>query len=188
MRSGIIILLLSIISFPLAAQKYIAGKGQPAAVIITSVEGHHTIRGDIDSAWVNTKTRTLFCRIALRDLNFGLLPMFTSKRTVVDRFLTSYMEIEKYPFITYEASLPALLQKSTAGSDTIMTKGILTAHGVSKEVQIPIVLAKTNNQLILNSQFKVKPVDDYNVRATSGIRYRFLNNIKVQVSAVLIEQ
>jgi polyisoprenoid-binding protein YceI len=97
------------------------------------------------------------------------------------------MEIERYPFITYEASFPAVQKKELANSDTIMTKGTLTAHGVSKEVQIPIVLIKRDKQLVLAGQFKVKPVDDYKVRATSGIRYRFLNNIKVQINAVLIE-
>jgi hypothetical protein len=186
MRSGIIILL-SIINFTAAAQKYSAGKGQSGAVIITSIEGHQTVRGGMDTAWVNMKTRTLYCRIALKDFNFGVLPMFASKRTVVNRFLTSYMEIEKHPFITYEASFSSTQKKNLNNGDTIMTKGMLTAHGISKEVQIPVVLTRKDNQLILHSQFKVKPVDDYKVRATSGIRYRFLNNVMVQVNAVLEE-
>jgi hypothetical protein len=187
MKTGIIILLVSFIVNTVLAQKYVTIRGKPAAVIISSVEGHHTVKGSMDTAWVNMKTRTLYCRVALKDLDFGLLPMFASERTVVNRFLTSYMEIERYPFITYEASFPAVQKKELANSDTIMTKGTLTAHGVSKEVQIPIVLIKRDKQLVLAGQFKVKPVDDYKVRATSGIRYRFLNNIKVQINAVLIE-
>ncbi|MFA6059868.1 MAG: hypothetical protein WC756_16805 [Taibaiella sp.] len=187
MKTGIIILLLSFIANTVPAQKYITVNGKPAIVIVTSVEGHHTVRSSMDTAWVNMKTRTLYCRVALKDLNFGLLPMFASKRTVVDRFLTSYMEIDRYPFITYEASFPSVQKKALSNGDTIMTKGILTAHGVSKEVQIPVVLTKSDKELILVSLFKVKPVDDYKVRATSGIRYRFLNNIKVQVNAVLTE-
>jgi hypothetical protein len=187
MRSGIIIILLSIINFTVAAQKYSAGKAQPTAVIVTSIEGHHTVKSGMDTAWVNMKTRTLYCRVALKDLNFGLLPMYASKRTVVDRFLTSYMEMEKYPFIIYEASFSGVQKKGLNSGDTIMTKGILTAHGVSKEVQIPVVLTMKDKQLILHGQFKVKPVDDYKVRATSGIRYRFLNNVMVQINAVLEE-
>lgn len=187
MKTGIIILFLSFIANIVSAQKYITVNGKPAIVMVTSVEGHHTIRSNMDTAWVNMKTQTLYCRVALKDLDFGLLPMFASKRTVVNRFLTSYMEIERYPFITYEASFPSLQKKELNNGDTIMTKGVLTAHGVSREVQIPIVLTKSDKQLVLVSQFKVKPVDDYKVRATSGIRYRFLNNIKVQVNAVLTE-
>jgi hypothetical protein len=188
MKAGIIILLFSLIVPTALAQKYAAGSGKPAIVIATSVEGHHTVKSSIDTAWVNIKTRTLYCRIALKELNFGLLPMFASKRTVIDRFLTSYMEIEKHPFITYEASFSTLQKKGLNHVDTIMTKGILTAHGVSKEVQIPVILTKKDKELTLYSQFKVKPVDDYKVRATSGIRYRFLNDVKVLVSAVLTEQ
>jgi hypothetical protein len=187
MRSGIITLLLSIINFTVAAQRYSAGKGQPVAVTATSVEGHHTVRAGMDTAWVNMKTRTLYCRVALKDLNFGILPVYASKRTVVNRFLTSYMEIEKHPFIIYEASFSGIQKEGLSHGDTIMTKGILIAHGVSKEVQIPVVLTQKNKQLILHSQFKVKPVDDYKVRATSGIRYRFLNNVMVQINAVLEE-
>jgi hypothetical protein len=187
MKSGISIILLSIINFTVAAQKYSAGKGQPTAVIVTSIEGHHTVKSGMDTAWVNMKTQTLYCRIALKDLNFGLLPMLASKRTVVDRFLTSYMEMDKYPFITYEASFTNAQKKELSNGDTIMTKGILTAHGVSKEIRIPVVLTRKDKQLIFHSQFNVKPVDDYKVRATSGIRYRFLNNVMVQVNAVLEE-
>jgi hypothetical protein len=188
MKTGIIILLFTLIMPAAFAQKYITAGGKPAVVIATSVEGHHTVKSSIDTAWVNMKTRTLYCRVALKELNFGLLPMFASKRTVVDRFLTSYMEIEKYPFIIYEASFSALQKNDLNHGDTIMTKGILTAHGISKEVQIPVILTKKDKELTLYSQFKVKPVDDYKVRATSGIRYRFLNDVKVLVSAVLTEQ
>lgn len=187
MKTGIFIILLSLIIPAAFAQQYITGGGKPAVVIATSVEGHHTVRSGLDTAWVNMKTRTLYCRVALKELNFGLLPIFASKRTVVDRFLTSYMEIEKYPFITYEASFSVAQKRSLNHGDTVMTKGLLTAHGISKEVQIPVIFTRKDKELMLYSQFKVKPVDDYKVRATSGLRYRFLNDIKVLVSAVLTE-
>jgi hypothetical protein len=187
MKTGIIILLLFITGHSAFAQRYIVAKNQPAAVTAISVAGHHTVKSRMDSACINMKKRTLFCKIAMKDFNFGLLPMFASKRTVVNRFLTSYMEIEKYPFITYEASFTALEHKNLHAGDTIITKGLLTAHGVSRAVQIPIVLTRKDKQLVLYSQFKVKPVDDYKVRATSGIRYLFLNDVKVFVNAVLEE-
>jgi hypothetical protein len=174
MKTGIIILLLFITGHSAFAQRYIVAKNQPAAVTAISVAGHHTVKSRMDSACINMKKRTL-------------LPMFASKRTVVNRFLTSYMEIEKYPFITYEASFTALEHKNLHAGDTIITKGLLTAHGVSRAVQIPIVLTRKDKQLVLYSQFKVKPVDDYKVRATSGIRYLFLNDVKVFVNAVLEE-
>ena len=187
MKTGIIALLLFTMGHTAFAQRYIATKNQPAVVTAISVAGHHTVRSRMDTACINMKTRTLFCKIAMKDFNFGLLPMFASKRTVVNRFLTSYMEIEKYPFITYEASFTPLQHKALQVGDTIIIKGQLTAHGVSKEVHIPIVLTRKDRQFVLYSQFKVKPVDDYKIRATPGLRYLFLNDIKVLVNVVLVE-
>lgn len=188
MKLSIFILLFSLFTHIAIAQQYTTADGLPSQVSVTSVQGHHTVRSVIDSAWINMKTRTLYCRVALKDLDFGRLPAMASKRTVVNRFLSSYLEMDKYPFIIYQASFAPVPQSALTNGDTIMTNGTLSAHGVSRKVSIPIVLVKKNGRLMLQSQFKVKPVDDYNVRAASGIRYRFLNDVGVSVNAVMTEK
>jgi len=83
------------------------------------------------------------------------------KSLMKEHFNEKYLETEKYPKSTFQGKVSGYDPNAT-GTQTVSSKGKLTIHGETKEVEIPGTIEKQGNKLLMKSKFIVK-LEDYNI-------------------------
>ncbi len=176
------------VSFSLIAQVYTIDTGYAARIRVTTVVGHYKATNRINKAVLNSKTGNISCQLIVKDFNFGT-PLIFQATTTVQRFLEGYMECGKYPDITYEGKILNLQEIDflTDGTYTVQTKGILKAHGISRELITPVTIIVNNSRITVNGKFLLNPADDYKIRAETPSKYRFFSNVEIVFNAGFIK-
>ena len=93
------------------------------------------------------------------------------KALMQEHFNEKYMESDTYPKATYTGSLIDLkeLNLHEEGTYPGKTKGTLTIHGISKEIEAEGTFTVKNGRISLDSEFSVALVD-YAIRIPSVVR------------------
>jgi polyisoprenoid-binding protein YceI len=97
------------------------------------------------------------------------------KKLMQEHFNEKYMESEKYPSATFTGRVEGYDQKAM-GIQRVRTKGTLTIHGVSQQVEIAGTIENENDQIRLKSKFIVR-LEDHKI----AIPTMFWQNIAEQV-------
>lgn len=107
----------------------------------------------------NTKTAGVF-NAATGDIAFSVpIKEYQFEKSLMqEHFNEKYMETEKYPKATFQGKVSGY-DPNAMGAQKVTSKGKLTIHGETQEVEIPGTIEKQNDKLIMKSKFIVKLAD-----------------------------
>ena len=89
-------------------------------------------------------------------------------------FNENYLESDIFPKANFVGKVFAL------EDDSAIVRGLLTIHGVSKEIEANGMFIKNNNSIKISSEFNVK-LEDYNVSIPTIVMYKIAEEILVNV-------
>lgn len=162
---------LVLIAGTLSAQKYTAEKSLISFYSDAPLE---------DITAENKKATTLF-NAATGDLVFSVtIKEFKFEKSLMqEHFNEKYMESEKFPKATFQGKVEGFdLQKQ--GVQEVKSKGKLTIHGVTKEIEVPGTMEVANNKIMLKSKFMVK-VADHNITIPQLVFQNIAESVEVTV-------
>src|SRR3990170_8969068 len=111
----------------------------------------------------NTKTAGVF-NAATGDIAFSVpIKEYKFEKSLMqEHFNEKYMETEKYPKSTFQGKITGYDPNAT-GTQNVTSKGNLTIHGETKEVEIPGTIEKQGDKLMMKSKFIVR-LEDYKIK------------------------
>ncbi len=99
------------------------------------------------------------------------------KALMQEHFNENYVESDKYPKATFKGEI---LDFNTVNEvvSTKQVKGVLTIHGVSKEMVIAANMIKKNNTILVSGDFMIN-LEDFNVKIPAIVAKNIAKKIKV---------
>jgi hypothetical protein len=107
------------------------------------------------NAILNTATNEVAFIVHIRGFRF-------EKALMEEHFNEKYMESDKYPKATYKCSIVDSLDWNVPGVYTVNSSGVLSIHGVEKEITEQGTFTVNGNKISLESEFKIA-IADYNI-------------------------
>jgi len=173
MYQKIIVLVLGFgcLSITVSAQKFNTEK------TFVSFYSHAAIE---DITAENTKTVGIF-NSATSDIAFSvpIKEYEFAKSLMKEHFNEKYMETEKYPKSTFQGKVTGYDPNAT-GLQEVTSKGKLTIHGETKEVDIPGTIEKQGDKLIMKAKFIVK-LEDYKIAIPQLLWQNIAEQVEVTV-------
>lgn len=118
---------------------------------LENIEAVHTSANAI----LNTSTNEVAFIVPIRGFKF-------EKELMQEHFNEKYMESDKYPKATYKCSIVDTVSWNVPGVYTVNSTGILSIHGVEKEITEQGTFTVNGNKISLESEFKIA-IADYNI-------------------------
>lgn len=176
--SLIIMLLLAV---PATAQQYSTRTGRISFFSETPVENIEAISNQA-AGMLDASSGKLNVQMLIKSFRF-------KKRLMEEHFNENYMESDKYPKASFEGQIAEIgkVDLSRKGSYPVVAKGVLTMHGVSRDVEIPGTLAVADGKVTATATFIAKPAD-YEIKIPSIVRKNIAEEISVTVNLVLHEK
>ncbi|RZS93487.1 YceI family protein [Aquimarina brevivitae] len=156
----------------LAQKKYYSSKGKIAFnASSSSIVEIKAINSNV-SAILNTENGTIAV--------LSLLQKFKFKNGLMEEhFNENYVESDKYPKATFQGTLENFEPKNIQKSYRIT--GILSLHGISKEISVNAIIERENNLLLLSSKFFIAP-EDFGIDVPRLISYKLADRVSVELS------
>lgn len=159
------------VSLSLSAQKYTTEKTfvsffSDAAIEDISAENTKTV------GVFNSATGDIAFSVPIKDYEF-------EKSLMKEHFNEKYMESEKFPKSTFQGKVTGYDPNAT-GPQNATSKGKLTIHGVTKEVEIPGTIEKQGEKLLMKSKFIVK-LQDYKIAIPKLLWQNIAEQVEVTV-------
>jgi len=104
---------------------------------------------------VNLSTRDIAVIIPVRNFKFA-------KSLMQEHFNEKYMESEKYPMASFKGTIAEDANLTDNGEFQVTAKGIVSIHGVDKEMTLTGVWKRNGSDISLISDFKVA-LKDHNI-------------------------
>ena len=128
----------------------------------------------------NTKTVGAF-NAATGDIAFSVpIKEYEFEKSLMkEHFNEKYMDTEKYPKSTFQGRVIGYDANAT-GMQNVSSKGKLTIHGQTQEVEIPGTIEKQGDKLIMKSKFIVK-LEDYKIAIPQLLWQNIAEQVEVTV-------
>ena len=106
-----------------------------------------------------------------------------------EHFNENYMESDKYPKAFFKGIIKngKPFQLQTDNSYTVNAEGILTIHGVSKQVTVPVTISSKNGKISSAAGFTVL-LSDYNISVPSIVSDKISKEISISVSVPVYQK
>ena len=131
------------------------------------------LNGKID---VNKKTFAFVVRIiSFKGFNVELQK---------DHFNENYMESTKYPYATFLGKIIEEIDFSSALSQPVRAKGIITIHGIEQERIIRATIRVTDTSIQVYSKFNVV-LSDHKIKVPKVVHEKIASKIFVEIDADL---
>ena len=162
--------LLFFISIDCYSQQYIANDGEITFFSFAPIEDIKAVNKKVSAAFDISNNDIVF-QLYISDFNFR-------KKLMQTHFNENYLESDIFPKANFVGKVFALEE------DSAIVRGLLTIHGVSKEIEANGMFIKNNNSIKISSEFNVK-LEDYNVSIPSIVMYKIAEEILVNVEIKL---
>ncbi|HZB12148.1 MAG TPA: YceI family protein [Chryseolinea sp.] len=120
----------------------------------------------------NSTTGDIAFSVPIKDYEF-------EKSLMKEHFNEKYMDTEKYPKSTFQGKVSGYDANAT-GLQSVTSKGKLTIHGETKEVEIPGTIEKQGEKLLMKSKFIVK-LEDYKIAIPQLLWQNIAEQVEVTV-------
>jgi len=100
-----------------------------------------------------------------------------------EHFNENYVESEKYPHCTFKGKCDVTNFEEGKTYDVTMT-GTMDLHGVSNPVTVKGKIRKQGNELIMDSEFMIKPAD-YKIKIPTMLTEKIAEDVKVTFKSTL---
>ena len=104
---------------------------------------------------INMTTRDIAVIIPIRNFKFA-------KELMQEHFNEKYMESEKYPMASFKGIITDDVDISKDNEAQVTAKGIISIHGVEKEMTLTGIMKRNGNSISLVSDFKIA-IKDFNI-------------------------
>ena len=114
-----------------------------------------------------------------------LIKGFEFKKALMqEHFNENYLESDKFPKATFKGKIVnnSDVNYKKDGTYKVKTKGQLTIHGVTKEVEADGTIEVKGGKIVGTSTFNVNP-EDYKISIPNLVRDKIAKQIKVTVKA-----
>ncbi|WP_227431583.1 YceI family protein, partial [Polaribacter reichenbachii] len=107
-----------------------------------------------------------------------LMKSFLFKKALMqEHFNENYVESDKYPKATFKGEILDFNSVNNVLS-TKQVKGVLTIHGVSKEINIDANFIKQNNTILVSGDFMIN-LEDFKIKIPAIVAKNIAKKIKV---------
>lgn len=162
--------LLLLCSINCFSQKYISNDGEITFFSYAPIEDIKAVNKKV-SAVYNSADDNIVFQLNINDFNFR-------KKLMQTHFNENYLESDLYPQSTFIGKLIAL------EGNKAKVKGMLTIHGITKEIEADGTLLKNNESVEILSEFKVK-LEDYNISIPTIVMYKIAEEILINIEIEL---
>lgn len=101
-----------------------------------------------------------------------------SNKLMEEHFNENYMETEKYPKATFQASIENWNKKNDFSEAT--AKGVLDLHGVKKEITVNGSLTYDAESMEINAKFPIR-LADHKIKIPKAVFYNIAEEVDVTV-------
>jgi len=158
--------LLFFISIDCFSQQYIANDGEITFFSYAPIEDIKAVNKKVSAAFDVSNNDIVF-QLYISDFNFR-------KKLMQTHFNENYLESDVFPKANFVGKVFALEE------DSAIVRGLLTIHGISKEIEANGMFIQNNNTIKISSEFKIK-LEDYNVSIPTIVMYKIAEEILVNV-------
>jgi len=161
------------------AQSIYIGKEKSTSIVFYSDAPLEKIEGKNTSATpvFNLSTGDFQIRVQMQAFQF-------KNDLMKEHFNENYVESDKYPYCTFKGKCNITNFEEGKEQDVIMT-GTMDLHGVNKSISVKGKIKKQNNELILFSEFFIKPAD-YNIKIPTILTKKIAEEVKVTFNSILV--
>ncbi len=175
MRTILIFVLAIMMTLNLFAQKYITQTGNIRFFSKTPVEHIEAFNNQV-SGVLNTDNGEMAFSLLMKAFNF-------EKALMQEHFNEKYVESSKYPKATFKGKIVNFNKNSITDKPlTVNVKGVLTMHGVSKDIEVKGSLQKANKGNISGKSVFTVNLKDFNIKVPSAVRKNIDDNIEINVN------
>ncbi len=172
MKKIFLFLVIFSISISAFSQIYMTRTGRISFFSATSKETINAVNNQV-YAVIDAGKKNIAFTLLMKGFQF-------EKELMQEHFNENYAESDKYPKASFSGSYSGDVNTAKDGVYNVTTKGNVTIHGVTKEVEAPATIEVKNNTLTGKTQFKVKP-EDYNISIPSLVREKIAKEITIDV-------
>jgi len=138
---------------------------------------------------VKAKNETVTCILnpATGEIaSLALMKGFRFKVALMEEhFNESYIESDTYPKATFKGKIENFdVTKLTTNAKDFTIKGKLEMHGKSKDITITAKIKKSNDGILINSDFTVNS-DDFNIEIPSVVSKKLSKKVNVNLDFIL---
>ncbi len=170
--------LLLLATGPLTAQRFFT---RDAHVYFNATSSLEKIEATTKSGTcvLDTKTGKMEWKVLVKGFQM-------EKALMQEHFNENYMESSKFPSAQFKGAITNLSEVNFTqdGKYSAQVKGLLTMHGVTKDVNLSGTVKVNKGSISLFSSFIVLP-GDYDISIPSLVREKIAKEIKVSVEALL---
>ncbi len=179
--TSLILITTLLLALPAMAQQYTTRTGKISFFSGTPVENIEAVSNQA-AASLDAGTGKLNVQMLIKSFRF-------KKRLMEEHFNENYMESDRYPKAVFDGRITDMSQAdlTKAGSYPVTAEGVLTMHGVSRDVVIPGNLTVADGNVTAAASFIVKPAD-YKIKIPSMVRKNIAEEISVTINLVLNEK
>lgn len=127
--------------------------------------------------------------IAVWDINSGqidfsvLIKGFEFEKALMkEHFNENYLESDKYPKASFKGKVNKAISLETDGTQSLSATGVLTIHGVSKNVTPTVLVSVSKGKLSATCAFTIS-LDDYNIKIPAVVKNNISKEIQIQINA-----
>jgi len=109
-----------------------------------------------------------------------LMKSFMFKKALMqEHFNENYVESDKFPKATFKGTIVDFESIKITNLETkVEVKGVITIHGINKEIVIPANIIRTEESILVKGEFNLF-VADYNIKIPSVVAKNIAKKIKV---------
>lgn len=132
-------------------------------------------KSKISTAALNAQTKKLIVKIPVKSFRFD-------QKLMEEHFNENYMESEKFPSAEFDGEILQFPDLTKDGKYDVKAKGILTIHGVKKNVEIPATLVVNKEKLDGTAIFKVKTAE-FGIKIPKLVVKNIAEDVEVTIQA-----
>ncbi len=155
-----------------SAQIFITRTGLISFYSKTSLEDIKANNQQLFAA-INTEKKELAFMVLMKGFEF-------KKELMQTHFNENYVESDKFPKASFTGNYTGDVDMKNGSIANVIVKGLLTLHGVSKQIEIPATLQSINGMLTGHAVFNVTP-EDYNIAIPQLVRNKIAKQVKVEI-------
>lgn len=125
----------------------------------------------------NTNTGDFQIRVPMSSFQF-------KNDLMKEHFNENYVESEKYPYCLFKGKCDVNNFEEGKEYEATMT-GTMTLHGITQNISVKGKIKKQNNELLLESEFFIKPAD-YNIQIPTLLTEKIAEQVKVTFKSTLV--
>ena len=155
----------------LSQDKFITRNGMIQLNASTPLETINPINNHV-SCILDSKTGKIAFQLKMISFKFD-------KALMEEHFNEKYVESEKYPKSTFVGEIINWNElDSSKEKQNVISKGILTIHGVEKEVEVSGTINFRKNDIKINSEFSIL-VSDFDIQIPKLVRDKISKEVRV---------